>query len=121
MESVIGKTLDEVRATADTDALHSLVLSVNSRPAGAWVKVGGRRLPGRTPLERPGTWPDPVCDAHRARPARPLHRSTQMKRTFQPNNRRRAKKHGFRARMKTRQGQSIVKSRRRKGRKKLSA
>lgn len=44
-----------------------------------------------------------------------------MKRTFQPNNRRRAKKHGFRARMQTRAGRAIVKNRRRKGRKQLSA
>lgn len=44
-----------------------------------------------------------------------------MKRTYQPNNRRRSKKHGFRARMKTRAGRSIVKSRRSKGRAKLSA
>lgn len=44
-----------------------------------------------------------------------------MKRTFQPNNRRRAKKHGFRARMRTRSGRAIIKSRRRKGRKQLSA
>ncbi|MFP5308832.1 MAG: 50S ribosomal protein L34 [Actinomycetes bacterium] len=44
-----------------------------------------------------------------------------MKRTFQPNNRRRAKKHGFRARMQTRAGRSIIKSRRSKGRAKLSA
>lgn len=44
-----------------------------------------------------------------------------MKRTFQPNNRRRNKKHGFRARMRTRAGQNIIKSRRRKGRNKLSA
>lgn len=45
----------------------------------------------------------------------------QVKRTYQPNKRRRAKKHGFRARMRTRAGQSIVKRRRRKGRTKLSA
>lgn len=44
-----------------------------------------------------------------------------MKRTFQPNNRRRSKKHGFRARMRTRAGQNIIKNRRRKGRTKLSA
>ena len=44
-----------------------------------------------------------------------------MKRTFQPNTRRRAKKHGFRHRMSTRAGQAIIKARRRKGRAKLSA
>ncbi|MFN0029101.1 MAG: 50S ribosomal protein L34 [Acidimicrobiales bacterium] len=44
-----------------------------------------------------------------------------MKRTFQPNNRRRAKKHGFRLRMATRAGRAVIKSRRRQGRAKLSA
>jgi large subunit ribosomal protein L34 len=44
-----------------------------------------------------------------------------MKRTFQPNNRRRARKHGFRARTRTRAGRRILKARRRKGRAKLSA
>jgi large subunit ribosomal protein L34 len=43
------------------------------------------------------------------------------KRTFQPNNRHRAKTHGFRLRMRTRAGRSIVANRRRKGRTQLSA
>jgi large subunit ribosomal protein L34 len=43
------------------------------------------------------------------------------KRTFQPNNRRRAKVHGFRARMRTRAGRAILTARRRKGRSELSA
>jgi large subunit ribosomal protein L34 len=44
-----------------------------------------------------------------------------MKRTFQPNNRRRSKKHGFRARMADASGRAILKTRRLKGRAKLSA
>ncbi|MBG00659.1 MAG: 50S ribosomal protein L34 [Acidimicrobiaceae bacterium] len=44
-----------------------------------------------------------------------------MKRTYQPNVRRRSKKHGFRQRMATRGGRSIINSRRRRGRQKLSA
>jgi len=43
-----------------------------------------------------------------------------MKRTFQPNVRRRKKTHGFLVRMKTKDGQKVLKNRRRKGRKKLA-
>jgi large subunit ribosomal protein L34 len=47
--------------------------------------------------------------------------TTMSKRTFQPNNRRRAKVHGFRLRMRTRAGRAILAARRRKGRTELSA
>lgn len=44
-----------------------------------------------------------------------------MKMTYQPKKRQRSKVHGFRKRMKTRSGRAILKARRNKGRKKLSA
>ena len=47
--------------------------------------------------------------------------SDVSKRTYQPNNRRRAKTHGFRLRMRTRAGRAILSNRRSKGRGKLSA
>jgi large subunit ribosomal protein L34 len=46
--------------------------------------------------------------------------SAVSKRTFQPNNRRRHKKHGFRLRMRTRAGQAILAARRRKGRARIA-
>ncbi len=64
-----------------------------------------------------------MCDFRRLAPARLNNeaRCIRVVRTYQPKKRQRSKVHGFRKRMKSADGRNVIKRRRAKGRKVLSA
>jgi large subunit ribosomal protein L34 len=100
-------------------------------PCAVVCRVSGARddldsTGGRSDLRaRPAARRDPDLFAGQSHHGCQRHTSNTetdvTKRTFQPNNRKRAKVHGFRLRMRTRAGRAILAARRRKGRAEISA
>lgn len=76
---------------------------------------------GAAPSGQPRPNHAPACRPTPARTPDPGAQEDLVKRPFQPNTRKRAKRHGFRHRMATKAGRAVLKARRDKGRQKLSA
>jgi large subunit ribosomal protein L34 len=98
---IVGFASTGLTSTASGRSFNQLTSAVSAAQKLSWPSRAGSFI--STGLQRDHTERD------------------MSKRTFQPNNRKRAKTHGFRLRMRTRAGRAILSARRAKGREKLSA